>query len=153
MNIYDKIDIILCERKMSRRALAVLCDIKPSTFQTMMERRSGMTIETAQVIKDKLNLSASDFFENTGEKEQLEIEALILAIRNSIKKLAEEAENKGVYDVLFKETLVSPFSDKILDYNNKSIKRCHELLEQIDIFKDESGNLDGSKVLFFLGGD
>ena len=153
MNIYDKIDIILCERKMSRRSLAVLCDIKPSTFQTMMERRSGMTIETAQVIKDRLNLSALDFFENSDKKEQLEIEALILAIRNSIIELAEEAENKGVYDVLFKETLVSPFPDKILDCNNKSIKRCHELLEQIDIFKDESGNLDGSKILFFLGGD
>ena len=64
MEIYDNIDRELEKRRMSRRKLALSIGVPPSTFQSMMERKRGMTIELLKKISAALNVdfySLADF--------------------------------------------------------------------------------------------
>lgn len=60
MNIYDKVDKLLKERGMSRRKLALEARIPPSTFQSTMERRRGMTVESIYKISTALGMKPED---------------------------------------------------------------------------------------------
>jgi DNA-binding Xre family transcriptional regulator len=60
MNAYQKIDNILRERGMSRRKLALESGIPPSTFQSMMERQRGLTIESVYKISCTLKMQPKD---------------------------------------------------------------------------------------------
>lgn len=73
MDIYNQIDDLLAEQNMSRRKLAQLIGVAPSTFQSMMSRRRGMTFELLMQIAQKLDVSASQFYnlEPDHEYEQL----------------------------------------------------------------------------------
>lgn len=48
MSIYNNIDKLLKSNHTSRRKLAIAIGLAPSTFQTIMQRKSGLTIETAK---------------------------------------------------------------------------------------------------------
>ena len=45
METYENIDKELAKRGLSRRKLASAVGIPPSTFQSMMERKRGITLE------------------------------------------------------------------------------------------------------------
>ena len=62
MDVYDRIDKILAEKSMSRRKLAQQIGIAPSTFQSMMARKRGMTFETFMKITEQLKISSNDFY-------------------------------------------------------------------------------------------
>lgn len=57
METYETIDRELEKRGMSRRKLALAIGIPPSTFQSMMERKRGMTVELLKKIADALGMS------------------------------------------------------------------------------------------------
>ena len=57
METYENIDNELEKRGMSRRKLAISIGIPPSTFQSMMERKRGMTLELLKKIADALGMS------------------------------------------------------------------------------------------------
>ncbi|MEG0944619.1 MAG: helix-turn-helix transcriptional regulator [Angelakisella sp.] len=57
MDIYSKIDELLAEKQMSRRKMAQLLEIAPSTFQSMMMRKRGLTFENAVKIAEVLGVS------------------------------------------------------------------------------------------------
>ncbi len=57
METYENIDRELEKRGMSRRKLALAIDVPPSTFQSMMERKRGMTIELLRKIAGALGVS------------------------------------------------------------------------------------------------
>ena len=57
METYENIDNELEKRGMSRRKLAISSGIPPSTFQSMMERKRGMTLELLKKIADALGMS------------------------------------------------------------------------------------------------
>lgn len=57
METYENIDNELEKRGMSRRKLAISIGIPPSTFQSMMERKRGMTLELMKKIADALGMS------------------------------------------------------------------------------------------------
>ena len=64
METYESIDHELERRGMSRRKLAMTIGIPPSTFQSMMERKRGMTIELLKKIAVALGVdlySLADF--------------------------------------------------------------------------------------------
>lgn len=57
METYENIDRELEKRGMSRRKLAISIGVPPSTFQSMMERKRGMTLELLKKIADALGMS------------------------------------------------------------------------------------------------
>lgn len=57
METYENIDRELEKRKMSRRKLAISIGIPPSTFQSMMERKRGITLELLKRISEFLGVS------------------------------------------------------------------------------------------------
>ena len=57
METYENIDRELEKRGMSRRKLAISIGVPPSTFQSMMERKRGMTLELPKKIADALGMS------------------------------------------------------------------------------------------------
>lgn len=63
MDIYDKIDELLSKNKISRRKLAIDLGIPPSTLQSMMARKSGLSTELLKQIADKFNLQVQYFYE------------------------------------------------------------------------------------------
>jgi len=54
MTIFERIDQILSERNMSRRQLATLAKIPPSSLQSAMERKRNMTLEMSESIANAL---------------------------------------------------------------------------------------------------
>jgi transcriptional regulator with XRE-family HTH domain len=54
---YENIDRELEKRGMSRRKLAISIGVPPSTFQSMMERKRGITLELLKKIADALGMS------------------------------------------------------------------------------------------------
>ena len=59
MDISDRIDKLLKERGISRRKLAILAEVPPSSFQSAMERGGNMTTEMLQKIAHALGVPAS----------------------------------------------------------------------------------------------
>lgn len=57
METYENIDKELAKRGLSRRKLASAVGIPPSTFQSMMERKRGITLELLKRISDFLGVS------------------------------------------------------------------------------------------------
>ena len=57
METYENIDRELEKRGMSRRKLAISLGVPPSTFQSMMERKRGITLELLKKIADALGMS------------------------------------------------------------------------------------------------
>lgn len=62
MDIYNRIDDILAEKKLSRRKLAQQIGVAPSTFQSMMSRKRGMSFDVLMKIVTYLQVPASDFY-------------------------------------------------------------------------------------------
>lgn len=60
MDIEKNIDNILVERGMSRRQLAKLACIPPTTLQSAMSRGSSMSMDMVQKIANALNVSVGD---------------------------------------------------------------------------------------------
>lgn len=60
MTVYEKIDKARDERGLSRRKLAQLAGIPPSTLQSMMERRRGLTVEAISKIATALGTSPEE---------------------------------------------------------------------------------------------
>ena len=56
MDAYNRIDIILREKNISRRRLAILLNIAPSTFGSMFLRRNDLSASTAEEISKQLNV-------------------------------------------------------------------------------------------------
>ena len=65
MTIYEKIDKIRNDRGISRRKLAQLAGIPPSTLQSMMERQRGLTVETISKIAAVLEISPEELLSDT----------------------------------------------------------------------------------------
>lgn len=62
MDVYESIDRELERQGKSRRKLALDAKIPPSTFQSMMERKRGMSIETLQKLADALHVFWLDLY-------------------------------------------------------------------------------------------
>lgn len=69
MDIYENIDRELAKQGKSRRKLAIEAGIPPSTFQSMMERRRGLSVENLRKIADVLNLKWYDLLEGFEKKD------------------------------------------------------------------------------------
>lgn len=72
-----------------------------------------------------------------------------------LTELASAAKQKDVYDVVFEPNICTPFPDYIDGAFSNAVKRCHQLLDHIGLFivDGEENVYDGSRILFFLGGD
>lgn len=56
----ERIDLILKERNLSRRQVAIKANIPPSSFQSAMERNKNLSIDMLQKISDALDISIFD---------------------------------------------------------------------------------------------
>lgn len=63
MDVYDRIDERLKEQHMSRRKLAMQIGVPPSTFQSMMERKKGLTFDMLGEIVEALNTSLYSLYD------------------------------------------------------------------------------------------
>lgn len=59
MDMYDRIEQILRERGLSRRQLAKLAGIPPTTLQSALERRKNLTVEMAISLATALNIDVN----------------------------------------------------------------------------------------------
>lgn len=64
MDVYDRIDQRIAEQHLSRRQLAQQIGVAPSTFQSMMARKRGLTFDMLGKITERLNSSIQDFCED-----------------------------------------------------------------------------------------
>ncbi|MGN0525189.1 helix-turn-helix domain-containing protein [Eubacterium sp.] len=63
MDIYDKIDALIKENNLSRRKLAIDIDLAPSTFQSIMSRKSGISTELLKRIAHRFGISVQKLYE------------------------------------------------------------------------------------------
>lgn len=152
ITVYDKIDDLLYSKNMSRRQFATECNIPTSTFQSIMERRSGISIEMLLVICEKLGIRLWDLFPVSTTDKHSEVDALMLRIRSLVEQLANEAENNGMYDALFQDNLLSAFApQKIEQECKKAVDRCSLLVKNKELFKtDDCHSLNGNLISLFL---
>lgn len=59
MDMYDRIEQILKERGLSRRQLAKIAGIPPTTLQSALERRKNLTVEMAISLATALNIDVN----------------------------------------------------------------------------------------------
>lgn len=61
MNVYDKIDKLLEQKNLSRRRLAILADIPPTTLQSAFSRKTvNLSLDTIKKIADVLEVTPYD---------------------------------------------------------------------------------------------
>lgn len=108
MDIYENIDKELSKQGKSRRKLAIEAGIPPSTFQSMMERRRGLSVENLRKIAEVLNLKWYDLLEGFEKKDieekvldEMKYELGTITVRNGkiieipYEELLEEAKKTG----------------------------------------------------------
>lgn len=57
MGISERIDLLLAEKKMSRRKLAIMAGIPPSSLQSAMQRKGSMTVNMVEKLAETLECS------------------------------------------------------------------------------------------------
>ena len=105
MDIYENIDKELSKQGKSRRKLAIAAGIPPSTFQSMMERKRGLSVENLRKIAEVLNLKWYDLLEGFEKRDieekvldEMKYELGTITVRNGkiievpYEKLLEEAK-------------------------------------------------------------
>lgn len=108
MDIYENIDKELSKQGKSRRKLAIEAGIPPSTFQSMMERRRGLSVENLRKIAEVLNLKWYDLLEGFEKKDieekvldEMKYELGTITVRNGkiieipYEELLEEVKKTG----------------------------------------------------------
>lgn len=108
MDIYENIDKELSKQGKSRRKLAIAAGIPPSTFQSMMERKRGLSVENLRKIAEVLNLKWYDLLEGFEKRDieekvldEMKYELGTITVRNGkiievpYEKLLEEAKKTG----------------------------------------------------------
>lgn len=78
------------------------------------------------------------------------INQLIDTIKNSITSLAIRLDEKELYNILFNDQLGNIFPEYIIDSFNISIERCNSIIDDIDLFRDNNGVIDGTKIMDYL---
>lgn len=146
MDTYDSIDSILEERHLSRRKLAQAIGLPPSTFQSMMSRKSGMTLEVLMKIVSYLQVSPDAFWKGLGKDAVLAYDA---GFDDGSKM--EERQNY-VIDELWKrdgytgsdiETrLITAFASLNPAGQEKAVERVEELTE-VERYQKEKNPAEG----------
>lgn len=114
MDVYDRIDMILKERRMSRRQLAIAAGIPESSFAAAFSRRSKMVLENLEKIARVLEVSPGD-------------------LEPSIKPLIEIAEDNSIMvDYYERQTAIIEYMSVV----NAEMKE-NRLLDRFH-FKDEA---------------
>lgn len=54
MGTSERIDLLLAEKKMSRRKLAIIAGIPPSSLQSAMQRKGNMTVNMVEKLAETL---------------------------------------------------------------------------------------------------
>ena len=57
MDVSERIDLLLMKKNMSRRKLATMSGIPPSTLQSAMQRKGSMTVEMVEKLSEQLECS------------------------------------------------------------------------------------------------
>lgn len=129
METYENIDKELAKRGLSRRKLASAVGIPPSTFQSMMERKRGITLELLKRISDFLGVSiyslagfdlASEAVTDEINQNQKEIK-LLENFRNLNSKgqtVAVERVGELVQIPAYQRLLTSPELDPDMSYDD-----------------------------------
>lgn len=129
METYENIDKELAKRELSRRKLASAVGIPPSTFQSMMERKRGITLELLKRISDFLGVSiyslagfdlASEAVTDEINQNQKEIK-LLENFRNLNSKgqtVAVERVGELVQIPAYQRLLTSPELDPDMSYDD-----------------------------------
>lgn len=154
MDIYEKIDLILDRRGISRRKLAQAAGIPTSTFQSIMERHRGLTIETLHKIANALGCNVADLDESLSVSAS-DMLAGLAAVAN------EDEENRKRIDAAYSKLNAegrAKAAERIEELTE--IKRfCHDatLYDQtVQALKEEQGCdavqtiLDRSEDIVFI---
>ena len=78
MSLIERIDALLDERKISRRQLAIMANIPPSSLQSAMSRGKNMTVEMLQAIAEALDVPVS-YFQNESNCIDVNLQRRVLA--------------------------------------------------------------------------
>lgn len=105
MTIYEYLDSILKERRMSRRKLALAAGIPPSTLQSAFERKGKMSLDMLASIANVLQLSLPE------EKK------LYQTFGYEVDFVEESEDDKELFDEVFSD-LISEREKKNTEYEN-----------------------------------
>lgn len=112
MDLYEHIDMLLQSKNLSRRQLANMANIPPSTFQSLMERKRGMTVEILLKISDAMNVPLDELIgidnEEKTRKNSSNVESTALEEENN-PEILETAT--WLQDLLIKAGWVKPGED------------------------------------------
>lgn len=125
MNVCERIDAILVERKMSRRQLAIAADIPPSTLQSVLARGHGITFEMLMKITQALELAPQDLYPI---QRGVQITGMAGDPLNGYSAIREQN----------KEKVISALDKLNADGQAKAVERVEELAEIPKYQKNES---------------
>lgn len=131
--------------------------IQRQTISLYMSGQSKPDTERLTAIARVLDISADWLLGLSDSREAVSkfpiINHMVLEYALALNKLALEAEQKGVYDVLFYETIGGSLIPECVTGSwQTAVKRCQWVLDHIDAFRDENGVYNGTDLLYILNG-
>lgn len=96
MTVFENIDNEIARQKTSRRKVAIAAGIAPSTFQSLMERKRGMSFEKLQKIAAALNVSIDSLDPVTVAKK--EATSILISKASADKKNGKEWNVSNWFD-------------------------------------------------------
>ena len=100
MSLTERIDNLLEERKISRRQLAIMAHIPPSSLQSAMSRGKNMTVEMLQAIAEALDVPVS-YLQDESNCIDSNLQRRVLAkVQERISKSVHGADPADLYEVL-----------------------------------------------------
>ena len=136
MDLYNRIDKIINHKGMSRRQLAIACEIPPSTLQTALSRHSGLTLENLQKIADVLNVPLGKLLQDNKPKIQQNTTITSLLFGDMDKEVLETI-NKWIVSEDEKANLFSigealkPTDSEMFRFNCNAIESCMEKMNRL----------------------
>ena len=94
----EKIDAIIKEKGLSRRKVAIMANIPPSTFQSAIERNRNLSLDMLQKIATALNVSLSDLLWNG---DGLVPDNVLMAVQTSKGVYAIDMDRHDAYSLRY----------------------------------------------------
>lgn len=131
MDVYGKIDSLLSENHMSRRELARQLKVAPSTFQSMMTRKRGLTFENAVKIAEVLGVSVDVLY--YGSEIDRDYEALCDILNDAGLSIEEDGIANGYW--VWHTDAEDPEEDKVVFEYDKLLDIVNRIEKDAEAYK------------------
>lgn len=156
---------------LTQKQLAEKCGLAPGTIQQYELGKREPKYETLLVIANALDTSIGSLLnleiDNIDEGSiniqsyghmknyfhmfyKKELSHVLNNFQSKLLSLANAADSKNLYDTLFGDACFEILPEYITSTLSIAIERCNIVIDEIDLYRDEDGVIDGSKIMDYL---